>query len=103
MEGQNSPARSMALKLNDGEEVSWAGLVAALGPCGTMGPAGKEGEAVRRNLRGGCCGSRIGVDGGSPVDQQTVRAGNMQGGGGLIYTRDRRTDGNFVRTPASGW
>jgi hypothetical protein len=60
MEWRNSPERSTTPELNDGEEVTWAGLGAALGPCGTTGPAGKEGEAVRRNLRDSCCGSGIG-------------------------------------------
>jgi hypothetical protein len=81
-EGHNSLARSTVPELNGGEEVTWAGLGAPLGPCGAPGPAGKEGDAVRRNLHGGCCGSGTGGDGGSPGDQWMAEGGQYARGRG---------------------
>jgi hypothetical protein len=73
--------------------VTWAGLGAALGPCGAPGPVGKEGEVVRRNLHDGCCGNRIGgVMAAHLWTNGRWRADDMQGGGGLLYLCNQRTD-----------
>jgi hypothetical protein len=46
-EGRNSPVQSTVPELNYREEVTWAGLGAALGPCGALGPAYGERGGVR--------------------------------------------------------
>jgi hypothetical protein len=70
------------LGLTGEEEVTWASLGAALGPCGAPGPAGKKGEAVRRILWVAAVEAHQGGDGGSLVDQWTVEGGQYARGRG---------------------